>query len=170
MRDIIAEGLEDDTTLFVKERQNLYIDQVSETAIWSAILKRLKAVAVTSDIAESLTSWAIDGLKSITEAAKRHRDGPLGWSSKPDVFNAGLQVICAVDVLLHWRLQIKNVPISGADMRKNLQEFLEAGQAADLHEMWLSKAQSVLQQAVVKRLASLNRSVASVIPNMDCSI
>ncbi|ORY63566.1 putative death-receptor fusion protein-domain-containing protein [Pseudomassariella vexata] len=78
-----------DDALFVVEEQNLYIDEVREAQRWRDIFAALPTHQESDAVLESLKSWTVDGLKATTKMAETD-DGPLGWTSKPEVF-----AICA---------------------------------------------------------------------------
>lgn len=162
---IIIKGFERDNTLFVIEKQNLYIDEVREAVLWAQVLKRLSARAIPGSLAAALSVWVIEGLDELISRARTHNDGPLGWTWKPEVFTAGWQVVCAADVLLHWRARTRKVIVSGNEIRKKMAELAEAGGEGGSHclnQMWLDKINLVLRRAVVGRLVALRGKLEGI--------
>lgn len=160
--DVIAYGLEEDSTLFVQERQNLYIDQVREAALWSKVLKRVSPTAIPKDLGTLFGTWVMDGLNALIKTAKEHQDGPLGWTWKPDMFAVGVQIICAADVLLVWRSRTRKVGVSGSILRRKLRELADVGAETGLHDMWLEKIDRVLNAAVARRLRMIRGVLGTV--------
>lgn len=152
---LLAEARDREGVLFAEERQNLFIDDVRETAVWSSVLKGLSLRAVTRELATALSQWVIEGLAVLTEIARTKPDGPLGWTSKPEVFALGIRIIYVAEVLLDWRTKTSKLSLSGAHLRRALREFADAGEASDLHPMWLEKIEEVLEDSVAQRLRRL---------------
>ncbi|KAF2101025.1 hypothetical protein NA57DRAFT_74618 [Rhizodiscina lignyota] len=167
VRDVIAKGFEEDNTLFVEEKQNLYIDEVREAALWSCVLKRMSPETLSRHVVASFTTWVVEGLDALIITAKGHQDGALGWTWKPEVFVVGLQVICAADVLMVWRLRTKRVPVPGSVFRRKLRELADAGQECGLHEMWLEKIERVLREAVPQRLTVLQEKLRVILMRIE---
>ena len=105
-----------DDALFVVEEQNLFVDEVREARRWRDVLLSSAAAASPSPSSSScsaredeelraLAAWTLDGLRALTRLVRGgggagpgdvgsgeggDGDGPLGWTSKPEVF-----AICA---------------------------------------------------------------------------
>ncbi|KAI1646324.1 putative death-receptor fusion protein-domain-containing protein [Daldinia loculata] len=86
----LTEAMRFDDSLFVIEEQNLYVDEVREAHRWSNIFSSLPQPSSSSATA-ALSQWCLSGLETLSRiAAAEGTDGPLGWTSKPEVF-----AICA---------------------------------------------------------------------------
>ncbi|KAI1085719.1 putative death-receptor fusion protein-domain-containing protein [Whalleya microplaca] len=79
-----------DASLFAVEEQNLYVDEVRETARWRDVFASLESATTSATIDEALAQWTRGGLRALTRIADGRIDGPLGWTAKPEVF-----AICA---------------------------------------------------------------------------
>lgn len=88
------------TVVFVEERQNLYIDTVSEAEAWAELLFRLDPGAWPSSLASELELWTMEGLAHILETLQESTDGALSPTSKPEVFTLFTRVLLAAKVLI----------------------------------------------------------------------
>ncbi|KAL8894426.1 MAG: hypothetical protein Q9192_004333, partial [Flavoplaca navasiana] len=79
----------EDTTLFVEEKQNLYIDEAKEAGIWLDVLLSMDSSAIEIKTLRKLESWTFEGIDALVETASTEYDGPLGWTSKPEVLALG---------------------------------------------------------------------------------
>lgn len=147
----LSVALEEDCSLFVKEKQNLYVDEVRETELWSRVLKALSAESI-GECAASFSEWVMSGLDVLISNCQENLDGPLGWTAKPDAFVLGIRVICAADVLLEWRTLTTAITVRGSEIRRRLAELRDIGEKNDLHGLWLLRIDSVLERSVAKRL------------------
>lgn len=139
----LQEYLKEDNTLFAVEKQNLYLDPVREADTWSSVLRRMSLNAIPSHVVEELLQWTISGLQGLVAVAHSHEDGPLGWTSKPDVFALGMQVLNASSVLLDWHSRGKEVNEAGV-LKTLLAEFGRDKDKTLLHELWVKKAEEAL--------------------------
>ncbi|KAI8966857.1 putative death-receptor fusion protein-domain-containing protein [Daldinia sp. FL1419] len=86
----LTEAMRFDDSLFVIEEQNLYVDEVREAHRWSNIFSSLPRES-SSEATAVLSQWCLSGLDTLSRiVAAEGTDGPLGWTSKPEVF-----AICA---------------------------------------------------------------------------
>ena len=141
--EMLTEARIEDTSLFVEEKQNLFVDQVREARIWACVLKQISASAVHDSVRAAFESWVMSGLAHLAEIVGHEVDGPLGWTSKPDAFTLGMRVIHSAEVLLDW----VGKGVAGTDerqVRDALQSVVEHGWEASLHELWLAKIDNLL--------------------------
>lgn len=149
----LAEARSESTSLFAQEKQNLYKDDALDATFWASVLVSLSPNAAKSKDVEKVTQWVLDGLAVFSETAKAEKDGPLGWSTKPEVFVLGIRVLCAADVLLRWIF-------GGAlEVKLALWHFATLGWGAGINGIWLEKADRMLEKTVVR---SLQRVYASL--------
>jgi len=156
------------TVLFAVEKQNLYIDDVRESIIWSRTLKQILTQSIDREAALVLSSWVTDGLESLINKVDDERVGPLGWTSKRDTFIFGVQVILAADVLLNWRSRSSKVPIRASHLKLSLWRLAEAGRKNDVHHMWLQLIDKILCRSTVHRVRKVG-SVLLHVANGACS-
>lgn len=148
VRVVLDKAMAPDTALFVIEKQNLYIDEVQEARTWSQMLLDLKPFEWTQrerlqNLDDQFVTWTTDGLSVLTGTADQEIDGPLGWTSKPEVFTIGLQVILAARVVLCSKTWGFSDEAKGL-CKKGLEELLAVGSKNDLNEMWITEAEDVL--------------------------
>ncbi|KAL2201234.1 putative death-receptor fusion protein-domain-containing protein [Corynascus similis CBS 632.67] len=98
--DQLRKALDFDDSLFAAEEQNLFIDEVRETARWrGAFVETLRLAGGISDgPLGCLKTWVEAGLKCFIGLARKEKeDGPLGWTSDQHVFAACARILlCAV--------------------------------------------------------------------------
>jgi hypothetical protein len=145
-------ALKEDTSLFVIEKQNLFVDEVRETILWSQVLKGLSMKTVSKNIADSLSEWTTDGLGTLIKKAEEAEDWSLGWCSKSEVFIVFMRILCASEVLMCWRLKTKKVGVKGTEIRGLLIKLLAAGLRNGLHEVLLDRIETVVMQSALARL------------------
>lgn len=150
-------ALTPDKSLFAIERQNLYRDGAREARQWCRVLCRTDVNACPSALLARLEALALEGLDAlIVEAGRQGRDGPLGWTAKPEVFCLGVRVVCAAEVVLEWRTKSRRVGTRGSVVRMKLQQLVDVGGRTGLHPVWMEQAQQILNksaQARVERIA-----------------
>ena len=140
----LREARKEDTALFVEEKQNLYIDEVQEANHWARFITKLSSSAIDRDSAHKLEVWALQGLAALTEMAEAEIDGPLGWTTKPEVCTLGVRIIYAVEVILHWAgMGIASV-LEG-EIREALAALHGVGEKSLLHSLWLQCVENSLQ-------------------------
>lgn len=143
VHDLLISARTEDTALFAEEKQNLFIDEVREAQIWSGVLTMLSNYAYDAAIAAEVSTWVIEGIRTLIETAKSETDGALGWTSKPEVFTLGTRVIYGASVLLHWE-KLGLVHGCGALVLEALEALKEAGRKSELHEMWIDRIEHML--------------------------
>ncbi|KAJ3529859.1 hypothetical protein NM208_g9572 [Fusarium decemcellulare] len=84
IRSQLQEAMKFDDSLFVIEEQNLFVDEVRETQRWIAVFEKLSWETQDPTL-EALTAWSGAGLEEM-RGLVAEEDGPLGYSSKPEVF------------------------------------------------------------------------------------
>lgn len=165
--DVLEQAQRNSTTLFVQEKQNLFVDDVREVVIWSRVLKSLSDEAVTRSRAAYFSKWIWSGLSVFMDAAKAQGDGPLGWTSKPEVFAIGMRLIYGAEVLLHWRgRKSRKGSFEASKVRRLLREFADVGEANEVHKLWLQKIETVLADSVVERLGVMKAKLCGVVGNV----
>ncbi|KAI9734539.1 MAG: hypothetical protein M1834_002140 [Cirrosporium novae-zelandiae] len=154
--DLLQQAQQEDTSLFVEEKQNLFIDPVLEIAKWSNLLTHLSLPPSTSPPPTLLISpfklYIHTGLHALkTTLASTPPSGPLGWTSKPETFVLGLRFLHAAGVGLCWAEKEKEK--EGVEMgdgwvvgvREVLGGILEEGGRKGVHPAWLEIVGEVLE-------------------------
>lgn len=124
--DQIEDALQKEDALFAVEEQNLFIDEIRETKRWVSVLESL-TVDVSDSSLLKLDDWLLEGLEALQRLCKQD-DGPLGWSSNPQVFATASSVLrCSVSLVSSHRastqLQVK---------LRNLKEVLDANKDGNI--------------------------------------
>ncbi|CAJ2509884.1 Uu.00g057840.m01.CDS01 [Anthostomella pinea] len=132
-----------DDALFVVEEQNLYVDEVREVRRWADVFLSLPSAsslpsspsspAAPDTPAKELAQWTLAGLTALNRLARSSgaddNNGPLGWTSKPQVF-----AICARVVTSASALAVRG----NFEVRDELRRFRELGQGVGVHGLLLA--------------------------------
>lgn len=144
VHDLLASARTEDISLFVEEKQNLFIDEVREAETWSRVLTQLSKSAYDARVATEFLDWIVKGLDALTEVSNIEVDGPLGWTSKPEVFTLGMRIILGAGVVQHW----STAGVFGAAdacVLERLEQLRDAGRKSFLHEMWIDSIGTILE-------------------------
>ncbi|KAH7162646.1 putative death-receptor fusion protein-domain-containing protein [Dactylonectria estremocensis] len=98
--DQLREAMKFDDSLFVIEEQNLFIDEVRECQRWVAAFENM-SWSLEDKVLKHLTSSTHEGLLSMGGLTSEE-DGPLGYSSKPQVFAILSRVVQAAAALTRY--------------------------------------------------------------------
>lgn len=140
------------TELFATEKQNLNIDLVREVAIWSDCLKNIPRSSCSRLLVETLHAWLDPALSLLLQTTETEYDGPLGRSSKPEMFVFGMQAWRAADVILTWRRRFSRNPAGENSLTRRLLRILKQGNEQKLHPLWLVEIERVLASDIKARL------------------
>ncbi|KAL8686368.1 MAG: hypothetical protein Q9218_007155 [Villophora microphyllina] len=146
--NVLLESLtQEDTTLFVEEKQNLYIDEAQEAGTWQKVLLSIDRSAIKIDILQQLNQWTIEGIEALTRNAEENEpDGPLGWTSKPGIFALGVRVLLAAEALIHLSRD-KSLGIDGEKVQDRLSSLSGSGRMSFLNPTWFRMVTDTLKQA-----------------------
>lgn len=152
----------EDTALFVVEKQNLFLDLYREAGLWAQVLKTLSAKIITGAEVTALGNWVFDALTLLSDKAHYELDGPLGWTSKREVWVFGMQVLFATEVYLDWRLRMKKGGVEGKAIRDLLAKLYSRGTKTKVHGAWLEKMQNMLVDAIWTKVGSFGSLLRSI--------
>lgn len=138
--EMMSEAWKPDTALFVEEKQNLYIDEVQEARCWADVLSTSKYAEAATTAIWTLSAWTLDGLAYLAQVIASEEDGPLGWTSKPEVYTLGTRIISAAKVLIHRRVEVDRCTML-------LKDIVQKGTKNQLHDLWIEEIDEVLEAA-----------------------
>ena len=148
---LMGAAREEDHSLFAEEKQNLYRDDVQETHRMAQLLLSLQPSARDPVLVSLLRDWTLAGLETLVQTVTTEdQDGPLGWTSKPEVYTLGTRIITAAKVVTIWNLtggresQIER-------MVDSTKKFLEVGESRGIHGLWMKGAEMVVRVAEGQR-------------------
>ena len=144
-RELLKKATTEDTALFAEEKQNLFVDPVSEAETWTKALTNMNSEAIDVELVPNLVVWVMEGLRCLLEHTEREIDGPLGWTSKPTVFELGSRIILTAEVLLHL-IEIGGWRANAASIRDTLDGLLKVGDKNELHGLWLQRIEDILEK------------------------
>ncbi|EME84523.1 uncharacterized protein MYCFIDRAFT_214770 [Pseudocercospora fijiensis CIRAD86] len=154
-----------DTALFAEEKQNLYIDEAKEARIWSQAVQRVDASIIPKTAITRLGEWTAAGLDALTEQAKGHPDGALGWSTIDTVFTLGLRVVYGAEVVFGLAMKGVRVPVPPSELRKKLficlTAFEDGGVSGfgQVNCLWRWEVDRILKESLSSKLTSLGDAV-----------
>ena len=135
------------TVVFVEERQNLYIDPVSEAESWAELLSRLAPEAWPLDLASKLGNWTVEGLTYILEILENGIDGAMSPTSKPEVFTLFTRVLLAAKVLILGSPAV--IPRGNGKERVFvglLERLLDLGRSRLFHDLLLQRIEITMEE------------------------
>ena len=147
LRPVAVLSLEARTTsnvVFVEERQNLYLDTVSEAEGWAELLSKLDPEAWPLSLVSALETWTAEGLAYIIEDIQTDIDGALMIpTSKPEVFGLFSRVLLAAWVLIRR---------SKGEMKEHrcvglLKRLGDLGRARLLHDLLMYRIEQILVES-----------------------
>lgn len=150
----LKQARKEDTSLFAKEKQNLYADTSLDAISFSRILLH---TPIPHPLLHTLTTWVQSALAHLTSTAHSEPDGALGWTSKSDVFALGMRVFSAAEVVLKWGEAGKRV-----DVLQALSVFLDVGREKEVHGLWLGRVERVLEKEAVRMMRGVMGSIAGI--------
>ena len=143
VRALLEEAMSTDNALFVEEKQNLFVDEVKEAELWAGVLLNLRP-GLNAKSKSILESWALDGISVLMAIARDEVDGPLGWTSKPEVFTIGMRVIVAAKYVLNGDKRDDSLPVK-MKCHQALKAFRDVAREKTIHELWLREINEALE-------------------------
>lgn len=143
-RTLLARLKPEDTALFVEEKQNLYIDEAKEAGTWLQVLLTMDRTAVEIKTLRQLEGWTFEGIDALTDVAGTEIDGPLGWTSKPEVYTLGVRILHAAQALMRFSKD-EGLGVDGNPLRARLEKMLLVGEENYLNGSWLRMVRKSLE-------------------------
>ncbi|KAI0440175.1 putative death-receptor fusion protein-domain-containing protein [Xylaria telfairii] len=107
----LLEAMRFDDSLFVVEEHNQYIDEVREAKRWTEAFLSSDSATTTDgrdNATQALAEWTLAGLRALTEIAQSGSvvvgDGPLGWTSTPQVFAICARILTCASALVELKI------------------------------------------------------------------
>ncbi|KAK3718169.1 hypothetical protein LTR37_005284 [Vermiconidia calcicola] len=150
-----------DTALFAEEKPNLYIDEARETKAWSQVLQ-IQPTTIPQRWISDLARWVFNGLNALADRANTESDGGLGWSTKPEAFVLGLQVLYGTEVLLHLVARGMRLPVRPSTLNTKLFRLTAAARYGCVNCLWIQEMERIAALAVVRCIADRKKLLATV--------
>ncbi|KAI7318345.1 hypothetical protein KC315_g10090 [Hortaea werneckii] len=147
-----------DKALFVEEKQNLYIDEAREVKLWTQVLLRAPADMLTTQLRKQLSAWVAEGISALTSKMAENADGPLGWSSRPEVFVLGLRLLYGAEVLLSCVERGSKIFTPASWLRRSLGELKLSIERCNGSGLWLSEIDRILSHSLVAKMRAVMAS------------
>ena len=145
--DVSLEAQTTSTIVFVEEKQNLYIDDVSEVESWAELLSQLNPDAWPLSLASELETWTVEGLAHILEILQNGVDGALSPTSKPEVFTLFTRVILAAKTLILRCETARTLKGKEHVCVELLKKLLDLGRSRLFHDLLLDRIEKVLEES-----------------------
>ncbi|KIW02506.1 uncharacterized protein PV09_06306 [Verruconis gallopava] len=169
--NVFADVIAENTALFAVEKQNLFLDPIREANHWSQLLKCIPEIKHVPQVhVRSFFEWTKEGLDLLQAYIEHNMDGVLGWTSKPNMFVFGMQVWCAVDVVLVWKRRFQLELDVVTKLTDRLAHVLTLSKKQEVHPLWLEKLEKMLSREVESRIqngaafANLRSAMAALPP------
>ena len=146
--DLSLEARTISTVVFVEERQNLYIDTVSEAEDWAEVLIWLDTNTWPSSLSSDLETWTVEGLAHIIKNLENNVDGALSPTSKPEVFTLFARVLQAAKVVT-MRYEVNYSSKEKWEQHECvglLEKLLDLGRSKLFHDLLLHRIEIVLEE------------------------
>ena len=148
---LLENATRDQDVVFEEEKQNLYLDPVTEAESWAQVLVKIEPEVWPPGLAETLSHWAVQGLRILCDELDKKEDGPIGLTSKADVFALFMQVLAMTDALLIvFRSDSLGNPVYDDSMSTillQLEILCKVGQEKALHLSIIHKARAIIGKA-----------------------
>ncbi|KAI0481685.1 putative death-receptor fusion protein-domain-containing protein [Xylaria cf. heliscus] len=138
----LTEAMRFDDSLFVVEEHNQYIDEVREAKRWTDVF--LSSDSATAKDArgkasQALAEWTLTGLRALTEIAQSESavagDGPLGWTSKPQVFAICARILICASALAELKSNLGQAHNQGEE-NKEKEASIYTDVSEELSRFW----------------------------------
>lgn len=128
LTEALSGALHPSEMLFAVEKQNLWRNPVTDA---NSALRGLSALTLTTSSASRLRDIAAAGMNAILiQIRGQHVDGPLGWTSIPEVW----QLMVRVLQVSHWLISSAQTDAATKDMlKKQMSSLLKESASLDLH-------------------------------------
>lgn len=136
VREMLQEARRQDTALFAEEKANLFVDPAEDAKNWADALAQLHPSVHDPDMVSEMAAWCAEGLAALIEIVESQEDGPLGWTSKPDVFALGMRILLMAKVQLH--------SLPSSTCLHLLGKLFRVGKQKLLHGLWLQRIQEIV--------------------------
>ncbi len=146
VREMLMEARRQDNALFAVEKQNLFVDPAKEAEKWALVLMSSSRSGWVASIISALEKWTLQGLEALIENINNEEDGPLGWTSKPDVFTLGIRILQAAKVQIHWMESELDKKTNLENMLVLLRTLLCTGREKLLNGIWLQQIEDILEE------------------------
>ncbi|KAK3700566.1 hypothetical protein LTR37_015894 [Vermiconidia calcicola] len=152
-----------DTALFAEEKPNLYIDEARETKAWSQVIIQIQPTVIPQRWISDLARWVSNGLDALADQASTESDDGLGWSTKPEAFVLGLQVLYGTEVLLHLVARGMRLPVRPSNLKAKLFRLIAAARYGCVNCLWIQEMERIAALTVVRCIADRRKLLATVI-------
>jgi hypothetical protein len=137
VRTAVGESLNAEKVLFAKERENLWRDEVRHWELYLCILSSCWTRQTETE-GTPYVGWAEQGVSEIRRVVDGYEDGPLGWSSEIEFFEA------VVKILLLCQELLKHDCGKGV-LDLKLEELKSVMLEKKSHEYWIAKLEVLLE-------------------------
>ena len=146
--DLYSEAQTTSNIVFVEERQNLYLDTVSEAESWAQFLLRLDPDAWPLSVASDLETWTVEGLAQVLKTLQSGVDGALSPTSKPEVFALFTRVLLAAKILIvRWETRASSEEKGQENVCVGLlEELLELGGSRSFHDLLFYRIEKIVEE------------------------
>ncbi|KAI0537350.1 putative death-receptor fusion protein-domain-containing protein [Xylaria digitata] len=139
----LTDAMRFDDSLFVIEEHNQYIDEVREAERWTEVFLSMNSARAKdsgSDANKVIAEWTLVSLRTLTEIVQPEStaggDGPLGWTSKPQVFAICARILLCASALRKLDTSNSGVHGQGGEGNKEKAGQLYTDISEELGRFW----------------------------------
>lgn len=163
----LRNAMQTSSDLFAVERQNLYLDEVLEVKTWAKAAMHVAIDVWHKEDLAMLTRYANSGLDALLTQATTNTDGPLGWSSTPEVFVLGFRIVYSCEVLFMLSEKDIRLPLKPSELRQKMISLLSQFQKGDVHCLWQREVQRIAAYAISTKTRSVGKILDLVVRRLD---
>ena len=145
--ELLLEARAMQIAVFVEEKQNLYVDQISEADGWANILVDMDAAVWEPTVVSAWQSWTTNGLDYLLDFCEKMSDlEALSLISIPEMYTLFMRVVLSAKVLVNGAPQMNaERDRKNHDCRVLLRKLLELGTQRRLHGLLLDRIRYILE-------------------------
>lgn len=112
-----------DTSLFMQEKQNLYIDEADEALAWAEVGLRLPSISYSETTISRLAEWTSNGLDALLAPMDDVASQPIRGLT-PELFTLILQLMSSAQLLLELSADEQGSALIRTDLRTRLDRLM----------------------------------------------
>ncbi|KAI3337391.1 hypothetical protein HD806DRAFT_543046 [Xylariaceae sp. AK1471] len=139
----LEDAMRFDDSLFIIEEHNQSIDEVREARRWTDVFLSSGSSRTKdggANAIKALAEWTLAGLRTLTQIAQSESattgDGPLGWTSKPQVFAICARILICASALVELEKGHCQVQDQGGEEEKSKEGQVYMDVSEELRRFW----------------------------------
>ena len=139
VRKEISGAMTAEETLFAKERENIWRDEIYQLGLYIRVLSqcwsRQMGSTIHSPVDNRLMTWTKEGLTAIMKVVAAVDDTVLGWSQENDIFESIMKVLLVIEVMVRYG--------KAGEVHKLVEETRDIMVKRKSHAVWREKLEEI---------------------------